>query len=238
MALVRGEKLAARVTKVLASRIIDAAGRRRADFRLPTEAEICDEFAVSKTVAREVVAQLSSMKLVSVHHGRRMTLLPESAWNFLHPLMAEVQNEEGTHRLVAELFDFRLMVEPEAAARAAVAANDAQRSRLGELLEAMRASVDHDGDHLDYDVAFHQEIIAAAENRLLAHILESVRDLMRTSRRVTNTAPDARSQLIDGHAAVYAAIVGRDPETARAAMRDHLLWGVDHTEVPRTTKTA
>ena len=222
-------KLSDRVTRILASRIIEAATHEDSYLVLPTEQEICDEFEVSKTVAREVVAHLSSMKLVRIRHGRRMELLPESEWNFLHPLMAEVHDDAGTRRLVSELFGFRLLVEPEAAARAAEVATDAQRERMGVLLDALRASVESPEAYLDYDVAFHREVVAASNNRLLAHILDSVRDLMRTSRRVTNTAPDARTQVIEGHAAVYEAILERDPERARTAMRAHLQWGADHT---------
>src|SRR6266550_2372150 len=107
---IRKEKLGHQVTKVLARRIIDAAGGGDGVLIAPTEREICEKFAVSKTVAREVIAELGSMNLVSVRHGRRMALLPESKWNLLHPLMVEVQGIDGVHRLVSELFDFRLMV--------------------------------------------------------------------------------------------------------------------------------
>jgi DNA-binding FadR family transcriptional regulator len=223
---VRKEKLGHQVTKVLARRIIDAASGGDGGLIAPTEREICEKFTVSKTVAREVIAELGSMNLVSVRHGRRMALLPESKWNLLHPLMVEVQGSDGLHRLVSELFDFRLMVEPEAAARAAVEATDAQRSRMGSLLEAIEKGVEAGVDYSDYDVGFHQEIVASARNRMLSHILDSVRDLMQTSRRVTSIEPSAGSEAVEGHRAVYRAIVNRDPEAARRAMQEHLMWGV------------
>ena len=224
-ALVQIEKLGERVARVLAARIIDAGGGTRRALRLPTEREISEEFGVSKTVAREVVAHLSSMRLVVVHHGRRMQMLPESDWNFLHPVMLELQDEDGKRRLLAELFDVRLLIEPETAARAARDATGEQLTRMVDHLDAMQRSIDAPDEYLEHDVAFHQVVIGASENRLLAHILDSVRHLMTTSRRVTMTVPDSRPQAVEGHREVYEAIRDGDPGRARSAMRDHLLWG-------------
>ena|SRR5688572_12173677 len=222
--MVRVEKLGERVAKVLAARLIKGSAGN-GEVPLPTEREISDEFGVSKTVAREVVAHLTSMKLVETHHGRRMRLLPDSDWNYLHPMMLELQDVDGTRRLVSELFDVRLLIEPETAARAAIDATEEHHVRMARLLDLMRDSVDRPDEYLLTDVAFHQEILSSSKNRLLAHILDSVQHLMFQSRRATGMATEARVRATEFHTAVYEAIRDRDPERARSAMRTHLIAG-------------
>ena len=57
----RSLKLGQRVATILVKRLTSAGDRAAA---VPTEQEICAEFGVSKTVAREVIGQLVSMRLV------------------------------------------------------------------------------------------------------------------------------------------------------------------------------
>ncbi len=222
---VRADKLGDKVTRHLAVRILGAASTPGEPTPLPTEQEICVEFGVSKTVAREVIARLSSLRLVTVRHGKRMQPRPSTDWNYLDPLMLELQNDEGLRRLVTELHDARLLIEPEAAARAAETATPDQIDRMRGSLAAMRDTIEHPDAFLEHDIAFHQEIVAAAQNRVISHVIDAIRDLMRTSRRLTNAVPGGLPHAVDDHAAVLAAIEAHDAEAARAAMREHILWG-------------
>ena len=67
---VQSLKLSDQVTRVLAGRIVNAD--IGVDDLAPTEQDICAEFGVSKTTAREVIGALGSRGLVTVRHGRRM----------------------------------------------------------------------------------------------------------------------------------------------------------------------
>jgi DNA-binding FadR family transcriptional regulator len=221
---VRPDKLGERVARLLAARLI-SVGSTGAGQVLPTEREISQEFGVSKTVAREVVAHLQSMKLVETHHGRRMELRPESDWNYLHPMMLELQDDAGARRMIAELFDVRLLIETETAARAAVDASDVQLGQMAHWLDQMRRTLDDPEAYHLHDLAFHQEILAASRNRLLGHILDSVQHLLFQSRRTTGLSSEARKQAYEFHVAVFEAIRDRNPDRARLAMRTHLLAG-------------
>ncbi len=226
----RTDKLSEKVTRVLAGRIVVAVGSG-ANVHLPTEQEVCEEFGVSKTVAREVMARLEALKLVSVRHGRRMQLRPASDWNYLDPLMLELQDEAGVRRLVGELTDVRMLIEPEAAARAAEAASPDQIVIMRESLDGMRENIHRPHVFLEHDIAFHREVVVSARNRVISHLVDAIADLMRTSRRLTNAVPGALAHTVEDHAAVLAAIEARDAEGARRAMRDHILWGAQRAGV-------
>lgn len=226
----RADKLSEKVTRVLAGRIIDATGSS-GDVLLPTEQEVCDEFGVSKTVAREVMARLDGLKLVSVRHGRRMQPRPPSEWNYLDPLMLELQDEEGVRRLVGELHEVRMLIEPEAAAHAAKTAEPDQIEIMRRALEGMEDNLDRPDVFLEHDIAFHAEVVVSARNRVISHLIDAIADLMRTSRQLTNLVPGGLPHAIEDHAAVLAAIEAHDPDRARQAMRDHILWGAQRAGV-------
>ena len=114
-ARVQSLKLSDQVTRVLAGRIVNG------DIGLaelpPTEQDICEEFGVSKTTAREVIGALASRGLVTVRHGRRMEIRPVSEWNHLDPLLLELNDSpDGVRKTLGDLHDLRMLLEPEIAA--------------------------------------------------------------------------------------------------------------------------
>ncbi len=222
MSNARPLKLSDQVTRVLAGRIVNG------DLGPPpTEQDICAEFGVSKTTAREVIRALAARGLVTVRHGRRMEVRPVSEWNHLDPLLLELNHDsEGVRRTLGDLHDLRMLLEPEIAARAALMATPEQLERIREAVERMEELEADPDAYLEYDVDFHNELAAATGNVVLAFVLDSVRELLRVSRRVTNLI-DKMPEATRAHRRIYEALLAREPETARQAMRTHLLTVTD-----------
>jgi DNA-binding FadR family transcriptional regulator len=232
MTIQRPPKLSEQVTRVLAGRIVNG------DLgEPPTEHDICEEFGVSKSTAREVIRALAARRLVTVRHGRRMEVRPVSEWNHLDPLLLELNHDaEGVRRTLGDLHDLRMLLEPEIAARAALMATPEQLEGMRLAIERM-AELEGDPDaYLEVDVDFHSELAAATGNVVLAFVLDSVRELLRVSRRVTNLngkIPEATK----AHRRIYEALVAREPEIARQAMGAHLLtvtefWAPGSSDAP------
>ncbi len=215
----RSPKLGQRVAKILVKRLTSAGDRAAA---VPTEQEICAEFGVSKTVAREVISQLVSMRLVAVHHGRRTKRRPSSQWDYLNPVLLDALSEPDLLDLLRELHQVRLLLEPEVASLAAERVDEARIMRMQQLIESMQAATDDSDVYLDLDVAFHAELVAAVDNRILSQLVDSIGELLRASRRVTQLLPHALVIGTEGHAAVLEAVIARDPDGARAAMIRHI----------------
>jgi DNA-binding FadR family transcriptional regulator len=209
------------VTRVLAGKIVN--GDIGVDAQPPTEQDICAEFGVSKTTAREVIGALAARGLVTVRHGRRMEIRPVAEWNHLDPLLLELNHDASSvRRTLGDLHDLRMLLEPEIAARAALTATDEGLARMRDAVEKM-GELEGDPDaYLEVDVDFHSELAAATGNVVLAFVLDSVRELLRVSRRVTNLI-GTMSETTLAHRRIYEALVAREPEAARQAMRAHLL---------------
>ncbi|WP_086664978.1 FadR/GntR family transcriptional regulator [Lentzea kentuckyensis] len=192
------------------------------DGRAPSELDIAQEFGVSRVVARETLKILASLDIVDVAQGRRVVVRPPAEWDYLSPLLVEWLPTEIVGQLLQELHQMRVLLEPELAAMAAAGVTAESLERLKNGLERMSALEADPNAYLEVDHEFHMEICRAADNRILDRIMYSARWLGTASRRITNEAPAALRKATADHTEIYEAIVARDPDRARAAMRKHL----------------
>jgi DNA-binding FadR family transcriptional regulator len=227
---IRSVKLSDQVTRAIARRI--ANGEIGDGVPPPTELEICQEFGVSKTTAREVIRSLVERGFVKVRQGRRMEVRDASDWNQLDPMMIDLIDDPDTaRRYLADVHYVRTLIEPEVAARAATSAVEDQIARARESLDAMAALHDDPDAYLEADVAFHRELAAATGSVILAFVLDSLGELQRLSRRVTNRLLDRLPEATREHRRILDAVVAGKPERARKAMQVHLVT-VAHVWVP------
>jgi DNA-binding FadR family transcriptional regulator len=212
--------LAHGVVTGLKSRILD--GSLAPGSKLPSEAELIEEYGVSRTVVREAVTRLRAEGLVETFQGRGSFVLavPE-------PTSFTVEASAiRSHRDVLAMVDFRLGVESEAAYLAAAhrTAEAAERVRLA--LESFSAAGPDEA--VEADFAFHRAVAAATGNRFYVDLVDSLGPMMILLPRtrlpeefsLTDAAHVERVQR--EHDNVAAAVLAGDPETARAAMRVHL----------------
>ncbi|WP_073056061.1 FadR/GntR family transcriptional regulator [Kaistia soli] len=192
------------------------------DGLVPSELQISVEFSVSRAVAREALKILSSLDMVDIAQGRRVTLRPIAEWDYLSPLLIEWLPKAQVRELLHELRDARLILEPAIAAEAAVRVTGDDLARLSAVLDAMPRNENDPDDYLRLDLEFHMEICRATRNRILDRFMYSSRWWQLASRRVSNQAPDALPIATQQHRAVFDALAARDPRRAEDAMRVHL----------------
>lgn len=101
------------------------SGQLKAGDKLPTEAAIMKDFGVSRTVVREAISRLQASGRVDTRHGVGTFVLPKSE----HPSFRIDAEHMGTLREVIALLEFRISIETEAAALAAVRRTSADLGR-------------------------------------------------------------------------------------------------------------
>ena len=190
--------------------------------RLPSEADICTDFGVSRVVARETLKMLAAVDIVRISQGRRVELRPPEEWDYLSVQLLEWLPEDLVTQLLRELQETRLLIEPALAAKAAETADRRSLASLADLLRRMEAAEDSPEEYLELDLAFHLEICRASQNRILDRIMYSARGLLATSRRVTNEQPHGLPNATAVHREINDAIAAGEPAAARTAMFDHL----------------
>ncbi|MGC4192941.1 MAG: FadR/GntR family transcriptional regulator [Thermomicrobiales bacterium] len=214
----------------LADAIIDELGGEilRGDLAerqlLPPEPQLSERFGVSRTVVREAIKRLQSLGLIEVRHGIGTIVLNHAAWDDLDPDLIRIRAEAGLIGDLAEdLFAIRRTIEVEVAGLAASLRSEADVTALAAIVDAMRVPGVVPETYTDLDIAFHDVLLDAARNRLLAKMMQPVNQIRRigsliTTGTIARVIPDS----IAGHERILAAIVAGDAERARVEMADHL----------------
>jgi len=187
------------------------------------EGRLAEEFGVSRVVVREAVKVLVEKGLVDVRQGRGTWVLPEDRWNPLDPqILALRQEGNGVYRLWAELLEARQVFEVQIAGMAALRIGEEELARLSAHLRAMDGLVAHPDLYHDADAEFHLSLARAAQNHVLAKLVEPVRYLLQDVFRHSGSIPGALAHAQSDHWQIFKVIERRDPESAQAAMRAHL----------------
>jgi DNA-binding FadR family transcriptional regulator len=185
----------------------------------PTEAELAKQHSVSRSVTREAVKMLTAKGLLSARPRQGTVVQPTTSWNlFDTDVLRWLLERQFSVELLRHFNQLRVAIEPEAAALAARFADEADLARISDGLERMKAAGKGLDDALDADIAFHVAILRASSNPFYVQFRDVVTTALRTSIRFTNRIK-GRSASVADHSAVRDAIVGRDPDSARTAMR-------------------
>ncbi|WP_243410198.1 amidohydrolase family protein [Pokkaliibacter plantistimulans] len=105
------------------------AGDYPAGTKLPSEAQLCARYGISRNVVREALARLKSSGLVESRQGAGVFVLSASAHQSFR-----IVTSEGDRLALRKLFELRLEVEVAAASMAARRRQSEQLTRLEQLL--------------------------------------------------------------------------------------------------------
>ena len=193
---------------------------------LPSEDELASQFDVSRPVIREAVRELAVLGMIQSRQGRATRVTPRDSWNHFAPELLAAREELGAvDDVLLELLELRRLVEVEAAALAATRATDEDVAVMADTLARMDEQLDDTDAFTESDIAFHQAMLGATRNHLLTHLIGLIAPLLRFGRKASvERRPRGAAESQAGHRDILAAVRGRDPEAARAAMRQHLSW--------------
>jgi GntR family transcriptional regulator, transcriptional repressor for pyruvate dehydrogenase complex len=199
------------------------SGRWRPGDRLPREADLALQLGLSRNSLREAVRALALVRVLEVRQGDG-TYVSSLEPDLLLETTTFVAHLLQDHT-VLELFEVRRLLEPAAAALAAVRMDEAERRHLRTELERMRAAEDVE-ELVDADMAFHSVIARAAGNAVLSSLLDGLAArTMRARLWRGRTDAQAQSETLAEHERITEAIMSRDPELSRALAAAHVASG-------------
>ena len=187
--------------------------------KLPSERELAETLAVSRSSIRDAIRSLELMGMVEPRQGAGTIVREVSSNSVANPLANALKRKE---ELMSELLDFRQMLEPPLASRAATHASDEEISEMEDILNRQEAKV-HGGDStIAEDSEFHYAIALASGNSVVLKVLDILMDLLRDTRERSLQVEGRPQKSLAGHRRILAAIKRHDAEAAKAAMRRHI----------------
>ena len=196
---------------------------------LPREAELSEEYGVSRTSVREAMRVLAAKGLVDIRQKVGTRVRQPELWNVFDSDLLRWHSEAGRGEIVMrDLVELRQILEPAAARLAAGRASMDDLRRIDDALQNMARNPTNREAYAHADVEFHQAVYAASHNVLLRQFGAVVADFMYLTFNVqqeATTKPDELSQDAESHAAVFRAIDRGNGEVAADAMLTVVLDG-------------
>lgn len=197
--------------------------------KLPTEPALIDKFGFSRTVVREAIAVLRADGLVESRHGSGVFVIEPRQ---IDPGLRLFTGETNKISDIIEELELRIGIEVEAAALAAVRSSPAQEVEIQSQVDFFAGLVAQGRPTDEADFQFHMAIAAATNNARFRMFLEHIgrrmipRVKFRTVMGGVDPLPNRDDSILGEHRAIAEAIMARDPDRAREAMRRHLVTGI------------
>ncbi|WP_433532240.1 FadR/GntR family transcriptional regulator [Micromonospora sp. CA-263727] len=184
--------------------------------------QLQQRFGVSRTVMREAMRILESLRLVDSRRRVGLVVQPMRRWQVLDPRVIRWRLDgPGRADQLRTLTGLRVAVEPLAAADAARHADAADRERLLTLATRMR-QLGEAGEldaFLRADVEFHALLLQACRNEMFTALTGVIAEVL-AGRTEHGRIPPPGSVALDLHERVARRVAEGDVRGAEAAMRE------------------
>jgi DNA-binding FadR family transcriptional regulator len=187
--------------------------------KLPAERELASQLGVSRSSIRDAIRRLELMGLVEPRQGAGTVVREVSAETLAAPLANVITHKR---QMVSELLDFRKMLEPPLAARAAGRATTGEIAEMEDILRRQERKLQEGGLAVEEDTEFHYRIATASGNSVVLKVLDVVMDMLRETRSRSLQTEGRPEKSLAGHRRILAAIKRHDSKGAESAMRQHI----------------
>lgn len=187
--------------------------------KIPNEFELAENFGVGRSTIREAVKSLVSKGILEVRRGSGTYVVSTSSLND-DPL--GLSKLEDKYKLALELFDVRLMLEPEIAALTAKNASESEIKQIEQFCNETEEVYRNGKNHIPKDIDFHTCIARGSKNRVIETLIPIINTAVMTFANMTSRT--LMKETIETHRAIVNAIVDRDSIGAKCAMIMHLTY--------------
>ncbi len=187
--------------------------------QLPTEPQLAEHYGASRLIVREAMKSLAAKGLVSIRPRTGTHVQPRAQWNLFDPAVLGWHGQATLDgRLIADLMELRLAIEPLAARLAAERGAQEEIAALREAFTAMDGATSRDG-YIAADLAFHGAVVRACGNLFIQQLETALAAVWKTSFQASTSEawkPDAQSLVL--HRALLDAIEAHNPRGAEQAV--------------------
>jgi len=219
MALIKKKKLADEVIDEI-KRMIQSGELKEGD-RLPNQNEFAAQLGVSRTSLREAFNTLCVLGVLEQHQGFGTIVKSRFSALYADHLSAPFITDE---KATIELLEARQFIEIGAARMAAKSATPKQIKKMGDLIDDMaKANKKGDTQKLsEQDIEFHFLIARATQNRVIIHLLATIRGLMEKFMHEAFFVLHDQKRYLKSHRDIYNAIKKKDPLKASSLIKKHI----------------
>lgn len=195
-----------------------ANGRYRKGEGLPSEADLCDEYGISRSATREAIKMLTAKGLITSRPRQGIRVQPREHWNLFDPdVLGWILRGSPGLEMLRDFMQLRLAIEKEAAVLAAESRDKEKVAAIGAALARMKDAEQGLADPLEADIAFHSNILSATDNPFYIQLRSFIETALRVTIRFTSHLKGVDTASYENHRKLYTAIARGNVAAARKA---------------------
>lgn len=187
--------------------------------KIPNEFELAERFGVGRSTIREAVKGLVSRGILEVRRGSGTYVI---SMNTLDEDPLGFGKMEDKYKMALDLFEVRLMIEPEIAAIACRNADEDELVTLKRLCDETEQLYQGGHNHISKDIEFHTCIARCSKNQVVETLVPVINTAVYTFANLTHRL--LKEETLQTHRAITEAICKRDSVGAKCAMMMHLTF--------------
>lgn len=208
------DSIAQRITEM-----IEAEGRFAVGDKLPNENDLAQELGVSRSTLREAVKILTTSGILEIKRGKGTFVTANTIIN------------SGDFGDIAsgldDLFEMRLMFEPDCAYYAAERATDEEIEIICKYGEAVEKKILSGEDRTAEEQKFHESIANATHNSFVKQFMPIIFNAIKKGVVVLTKDQDVSDDNLKDDRLIMEFLKKRNPEGARTAMRLHIIHAME-----------
>lgn len=211
-------RLSDRIADSILSMIV-AEKRFLPGSKLPNENVLSQELKVSRTTLREAIRILATGGILEIRRGRG-TFVRE---DFKQEQPEELSVLSSAKVKARDLYEMRLIFEPEAAYYAALRATEEEIQRILALGKEIEQRIYQRKDRTEVEQAFHKSIARATHNEFMNQLMPVIYEGINKGVKLSAAYEEAVQATLIDHKILMDFLKERNGEGARNAMRIHIL---------------
>ncbi len=199
--------------------MITVEGRFQPGDKLPNENEFSARLKVSRATLREAIRMLAARGALEIRRGRG-TFVADSS-HFAHPFGMEGLPQARMN--LRDLYEIRLMFEPQAAFYAAKRATPQEIERILSFGRREEALIQAGKDRTQAERSFHNAIARATHNEFMEKLMPILYRAIDQGVQLSEEYGQVVAHTLADHRLIMEFIAARDALGAKAAMELHML---------------
>ena len=207
------EQLALKIRELIVEK------RLKPGDRLLSESTLIDVYGVGRSTIREAIKLLVAENVVMVRHGKGTFICERTGINS-DPLGLKYADQT---RLLINLFETRLILEPQIVLLAAKRATKDDIKKLEQVMSSFDDSKANSWFGFpSLDIEFHTILADCTKNDVLFRFIPSICDAISKGQQETQDNITSHGKAYSCHRKIFEAITNREPEKAAKEMVIHI----------------
>lgn len=204
------------------AKMIEEENRFSVGDKLPNENDLAAELGVSRSTLREAVKILTTNGILEIKRGKGTFVTSKTTINL------EDLNDIASG--LDDLFEMRLMFEPDCAYLAAKRATDEEIKTICYYGEKIEKKILSGEDRTYEEQKFHESIANATHNSFVKQFMPIIFNAIKKGVMVLAKDRDISSDNLKDDRLIMDFIKKRNPDGARTAMRLHIIHAIEGLE--------